>query len=123
MIEIKITIDTALSLLLDRMKFELKLRQKQSVIKPGLRLENLSYKDLRNLIEASVFDTVFLLPVDLITSETNLVQIITGTVRALAKVLHREEFLLYTSQQAKKIVDPIYNYFQDSLKEDLSSYN
>ena len=123
MIEIKITIDTALSLLLDRMKFELKLRQKQGVIKPGLRLENLSYKDLRNLIEASVFDTVFLLPVDLITSETNLVQIITGTVRALAKVFHREEFLLYTSQQAKKLVDPIYNYFQDSLKEDLSSYN
>ena len=123
MIEIKITIDTALSLLLDRMKFELKLRKKQGVIKPGLRLENLSYKDLRNLIEASVFDTVFLLPVDLITSETNLVQIITGTVRALAKVFHREEFLLYTSQQAKKLVDPIYNYFQDSLKEDLSSYN
>jgi len=123
MIEIKITIDTALSLLLDRMKFELKLRQKQGIIKPGLRLENLSYKDLLNLIEASVFDTVFLLPVDLITSETNLVQIITGTVRAFAKVLHREEFSLYTSHQAKKIIDPICNYFQDSLKEDLYSYN
>jgi len=123
MIEIKITIDTALSLLLDRMKFELKLRQRQGVLKPGLRLENLSYKDLLNLIEASVFDTVFLLPVDLITSETNLIQIITGTVRALAKVLHREEFLLYTSQQARKLIDPIYSYFQYSLKENIYSYN
>ena len=123
MIEIKITIDTALSLLLDRMKFELKLRQKQGVLKQGLRLENLSYKDLINLIEASVFDTVFLLPVDLITSETNLIQIITGTVRALAKVLHREEFLLYTTLQAKKLIDPINSYFQDSLKENIYNYN
>ena len=123
MIEIKITIDTALNLILERMKFELKLRQKQGVLKPGLRIESLSHKDLLNLIETSVFDTVFLLPVDLITSETNLIQIITGTVRALAKVLHREEFLIYTSQQAKKLIDPIYNCFQDSLKENIYNYN
>lgn len=111
MIEIRITIDAALTLLLERMKFELKIRQREGIIKPGLKLENLSYEDLFKLTEASLFDTVFLLPVDLITSETNLVQIITQTVRALSKVLNREEFQLYTQRQAQKLIAPIKRIF------------
>ncbi|MEW6701148.1 MAG: hypothetical protein AB1298_00370 [Bacteroidota bacterium] len=111
MIEIRITIDAALTLLLERMKFELKVRQSEGIIKPGLKLENLSYEDLFKLTEASLFDTVFLLPVDLITSETNLVQVITQTVRALSKVLNREEFQLYTQRQAQKLIAPIKKIF------------
>jgi len=123
MIEIKITIDTALNLLLERMKFELHMLQRQGVIKHGLEFENLSYNELHKLIEASVFDTVFLLPADLITIDTNLVQIITRTVHALAKVLNREELLLYTYEKAKKLIDPITKYFRNSNKESIFSLN
>lgn len=117
MIEIKITIDTALSLLLERMNLELKLRQSDGMIAKGLRLENLSYKQLYSLVEASIFDTIFLLPVELITHETNLVQIITGTVRALSRILHREEFSLFSNRQAHNLIDPIYRYFKSVLKQ------
>jgi hypothetical protein len=40
---------------------------------------------------------MFSLPVDLISSETNLMQIITQTVNSLDKVLSREDFQLYST--------------------------
>lgn len=116
MIEIKITIDTALNLLLNRMKLELKFRQECGIVEKGLRLENLSYSQLFPIVEASIFDTVFLLPVDLITNETNLNYIITGTVKALAKIFHHEEFLLFSGTQTKKLLEPIYNHLNEQLE-------
>lgn len=123
MIEIRITIDTALSLLLERMKFELKLRQRQKMIKPGLSLEQLSQKDLLELVEASVFDTIFLLPIDLIKSDSNLTQIIISTIHALSRVLHRDDLLLYSSKRAKGLIEPIFDYFQNSLKDKQFTFN
>lgn len=107
MIEIKITTDYALQLLLERMKFELRVRQKSGMIRNGLRLEELSYNDTLKLIETSVFDTVFLLPVEIITSQTNLVSIITTTVRALSRVLGKEEFLLFGERHTRNLIEPI----------------
>jgi hypothetical protein len=116
MIEIRITIDAALNLLLERMKFELKFRQDQNIISSNLKMEYLSSHDLLDLIETSIFDTVFLLPVDLLNSDTNLAQIISATVRALAKVLNREELYLYSNPKAKKLIDPICLYLEKSLR-------
>jgi hypothetical protein len=116
MIEIKITIDTALNMLLNRMKIELNLRQKSGMIMSGLRLENLSYKQLYPVVEAAIFDTVFLLPMDLITSETNLKYIITETVKTLSKIFHHEEFVLFSNNQTKKILEPIYSYLNKQLE-------
>jgi hypothetical protein len=116
MIEIKITIDTALNMLLNRMKIELNLRQKSGMIMSGLRLENLSYKQLHPIVEAAIFDTVFLLPVDLITNETNLRYIITETVKTLSRIFHQEEFTLFSNNQTKKILDPVYNYLNKQLE-------
>ena len=116
MIEIRITIDTALNLLLNRMKIELKFRQNDGTITKGLRLENLSYKQLFSIVEASIFDTVMMLPVDLITNETNLCNIITETVKTLARIFHKEEFSLFTNTQTRKILAPIYAYFDEQLK-------
>jgi hypothetical protein len=112
MIEIKITVDAALSLLLERMKHELKIRQKDGLIPNGIALENLTYSELVSIIETSVFDTVFLLPLEIIRTENNLAQIITESVRALSKVLHREEFQLYSHHQAKKIILEIKEYVE-----------
>ncbi|MBA4406065.1 hypothetical protein C0389_02205 [bacterium] len=116
MIEIKITIDSALSLLLERMNLELKLRQRDKIIPIGLRLEDLSYNQLFLIVEASIFDTIFLLPIDLVSQETNLINIITGTVRALSRVLNRDEFKLFTNKQASNLIQPIISYFQSQLK-------
>lgn len=116
MIEIKITIDSALGLLLERMNLELKLRQRDMMLPKGLHLENLSYSQLFLIMETSIFDTIFLLPIDLVSQETNLINIITGTVRALSRVLHREEFELFSTQQAARLIQPIISYFQSQLK-------
>ena len=116
MIEIKITIDSALSLLLERMNLELKLRQRDMIIHKGLQLEDLSYNQLFLIVEASIFDTIFLLPIDLVSQETNLINIITGTVKALSRVFNRDEFSLFSFQQASKLIQPIIDYFQAQLK-------
>ncbi len=107
MLEIKITINDALQLLLERMKFELKMRQKLNRFAEESRLENLSFKELKSIVDASIFDTVFLLPIELIASETNLVSIISSTVHALSRILHREEFLLFNEKKAKRLIQPI----------------
>lgn len=82
----------------------------------GLRLEELPYKQLYSIVETSIFDTVFLLPVDLITNETNLNYIITGTVKALARIFHYEEFSLFSNKQTKKLLEPIYEYLTKQLE-------
>jgi len=112
MIEIKITIDSALTLLLERMNIELKIRQRDMIVPKGLRIENLPYKQLLPIVESSIFDTVFLLPVELVAQETNLINIITGTVRALSRILHQEEFKSFSSQQAFRLIQPIVNHLQ-----------
>jgi hypothetical protein len=123
MIEIKITVDAALSLLLERMKFELRIRQKSGLISNAYRLENLSYKELKSIVDTSVFDTIFLLPVEIICNESNLSQIVTSAVRALSKALHREEFQLYSQNQADKIIIYIKNYFEQNLSESTLNQN
>ena len=115
MIEIKITVDAALGLLLERMKFELRIRQKSGIIPTEYKLENLSYKELMSIVEVAVFDTVFLLPVEIINTENNLAQIVGSAVRALSRVLHREEFLLYSTNQANKIITRIKSLLEDNL--------
>lgn len=111
MIEIKITVEAALTLLLQRMKFELKFRQKAGLIHANLRLEELSYDQQLEIVEASIFDTVFLLPVDLIVQETNLVYIITETVKALSHILKKEQFITFSKKKARNLIQPICKYF------------
>jgi hypothetical protein len=118
MIEIKITIDVAVILLFERMKYELLIRQRRGIINSGLKFENLSYDEVLEIMEASVFDTVLSLPVDLLASETNLMQIITQTVHSLDKVLSREEFQLYSTLKANKLIAPVCSYIKAILKSD-----
>jgi len=109
MLEIKITIGDALQLLLERMKFELRMRQKTEKVLEGLRLEDIPYRELKPIVDSAIFDTVFLLPADIITLETNLNLIITSTVRALSKILHKEEFVLFKEKHARRLLQPIVN--------------
>jgi hypothetical protein len=117
MLEIKITIDDALQLLLERMKFELRMRQKAGKIPAILRIENLTYKELMPIIDSAIFDTVFSLPADILASETNLTRIITSTVHALAKILNKEEFVLFSEKNAHRLIQPIVLEIQAQSKE------
>ncbi|MGK9475629.1 hypothetical protein [Melioribacter sp. OK-6-Me] len=118
MIELKITIEAALALLLDRIKVETEMRHKSNDISKFARFEDLSYKHQIKIVEAAIFDTIFLLPVDIISQRSNLSLIITETVKSLYKVFRKEEYLLYNKQQADKIINYIYNYFTSHLKND-----
>ncbi|MFA7227756.1 MAG: hypothetical protein WC061_01875 [Melioribacteraceae bacterium] len=115
MIEIKITIDSALNLLLERMNLELKIRQRDKVIPRGANLESLSYNQLLPIVEAAIFDTIFLLPMDLVTQDTNLINIITMTVKALSRILHKSEFHNYSFEQSAALIQPIIGYFRTNI--------
>ncbi len=104
MIEIKITLDDAIKLLLERMNFELLSRQKNKVIIRGSRLENLPYDELISIVETAVFDTIILLPPDLLLTDTNLGLIITKTIQSLARVIGREELSLYSYRRTQKLL-------------------
>ena len=116
MIEIKITIDSALNLLLNRMKVELSFRQRCGEITKGLRLENLSFNQLYSIARSAVFDTAFMLPIDLMVQESNLNYIITATIKSLAKVFHRDEFSIFSTKQTEQLLEPIYRYYKEQLK-------
>jgi hypothetical protein len=111
MIEIKITIEAALTLLLERMKFELKYRQKGGLIHPDHKLEELSYDQQLEIVEAAIFDTILLLPFELILQETNLIHIITETVKSLSFILKKEQFINYSQKKARNLIQPIIKYF------------
>lgn len=117
MIEIRITVEAALALLLERMKFELKFRQKAGIIPTSNRLDDLSYNELIKICEAAIFDTIFLLPTDLVIQETNLTQIITETVKALARIYKKEEFFLFSNKKAMKLIQPIVEYLSNIPEE------
>lgn len=123
MIEIKITIDAAVTLLIERMRFELLICQRQGILQPNLKLENLSNEDIFKIMEASVFDTVLSLPVDLIASETNIVQIITQTVHSLDKVLSCDEFNHYNTLKAEKLISPVCSFIKTMLNPDIYRNN
>lgn len=117
MIEIRITVEAALALLLERMKFELKFRQKAGIIPTSNRLDDLSYNELMKICEAAIFDTIFLLPTDLVIQETNLTHIIAETVKALARIYKKEEFLLFSNKKAKQLIQPIVEYLSNIPEE------
>ncbi len=117
MIEIRITVEAALALLLERMKFELKFRQKAGIISSGLKLDDLSFEQLKEIAEYSIFDTVFLLPSDLVTQETNISYIISETVKALSKIYNHDEFTLYSNRKAKSLIQPIVEYLSNIPEE------
>ncbi|MCK9281309.1 MAG: hypothetical protein M0P71_11855 [Melioribacteraceae bacterium] len=104
MIEIRITLDEAVKLLKERMNHELIFRKKDGFINKSYEFENLTFAELLSITEVAVFDTIALLPLDVLTSETNLKLVITKTVQALSHNFNREEYLLYSSLRTDKLL-------------------
>jgi hypothetical protein len=115
MIEIKISIDTALALILNRLELELTMRQRDNLLPKSYKLENLTSFELNELIDTALFDTIFMLPVELLTGESNLIQIISETLRALSKNLSREDLLLYPTSRINKILKRVKSIMIDNI--------
>lgn len=107
MIEIKISIDTALALILNRLELELTMRQRDNLLPKSYKLENLTSSELNELIDTALFDTIFMLPVELLTGESNLIAIISETLKALSRNLSREDLLLYPNSRINKILNRV----------------
>lgn len=107
MIEIKISIDTALALILNRLELELTMRQRDNLLPKSYKLENLTSFELNELIDTALFDTIFMLPVELLTGESNLIAIISETLKALSRNLSRENLLLYPNSRINKILNRV----------------
>ncbi len=123
MIEIRITIEAIISILMEKMKIELRQRQRCGLIPIGLRLEDLSYNQLIKIVEASIFDTLFMLPIDLVLMESNIAQLISEAVKALSRIFKKEEFSLFNSKKAKKLIKPIIKYLTTHTKDDTFKNN
>ncbi len=116
MIEIKITIEAAISILVEKMKIELKQRQRSRLIPAGLRLEDLNYTQLINIVDTSIFDTLFLLPIDLVLQDINISYVFSEAVKSLARVFKKEEFALFNRKRAKKIVNKVTKILSEAIK-------
>jgi hypothetical protein len=123
MIEIKITIDDAFQLLLERVNYEMRMRQKVGFVSPDLQLENLSYLELKSIVDVAIFDTLTLLPADLITNESNLASIVTATVRLLPKILHREEFYIFNELKSRNLIKRIQTIFKTNTDQNIFLQN
>lgn len=115
MIEIKISIDTALALILNRLELELTMRQRDNLLPKSYKLENLTSFELNELIDTALFDTIFMLPVELLTGESNLIAIISETLKALSRNLSREDLLLYPNSRINKILNRVKSIMISSL--------
>ncbi|MEJ5351172.1 MAG: hypothetical protein WHS65_06240 [Melioribacteraceae bacterium] len=118
MIEIRITIEAIISILIEKMKIELRQRQKCGLIPVGLRLEDLSYSQLIKIVEASIFDTLFMMPIDLVLMDSNISQLITEAVKALSRIFKKEEFAMFNRRQAQKIINRVKKFLSESTKTD-----
>jgi len=112
MIEIKISTDAAVALLIDRMKYEFELRMKTGVIPSGTKLEDLESDNLIAIAETAALDLIFLLPFEILSQRNNLVEILYKAFRSLSKQLNRDEFKQYSAEASKKLLEKVETTFK-----------
>ncbi len=123
MIELKIPIKEAVSMLTERMEFELKLRGDSNSELRGVQLKDLTFKELVSIAEVATFDLVFLLPVEVFEEENNLADIITKSMHALADIFLIEDFLYYKHKSAVKLISKIQNVVKNAKEMEVFSAN
>lgn len=112
MIEIKISTDAAVALLIDRMKYEFELRMKTGVIPSGTKLADLDSETLIAIAETAALDLIFLLPFEILSQRNNLVEILYKAFRSLSKQLNREEFKQYSAEASQKLLEKVETTFK-----------
>jgi hypothetical protein len=117
MLELKISVTTAANLLSQRIHAEFDERKQMGLYPGGYDINTISFKEIKQITETSIFDLIILLPAEIFMKENNLALIITTAVRTLAKDINREEFVLYDSKNAQNIVNMICRLFKRTEKD------
>lgn len=112
MIELKISNDAAVLLLTDRMRYEIGMRVKAGYMDSDKVLTDLDYCELIGIAETSAFDLLIMLPADLLTRKTNLVEVVTNSMRSLAAIFKKDEFNFYSFARAAKLVEMVKNVIE-----------
>ena len=123
MIEIKIPTSAAVLLLKEKMILELEALQKANLVPSHYEFQDLSYKQLINLVETAAFDLIFSLPAEIYVDESNIAEIIYKSIRSFALTYGIEEFDSYTLQEAKKLIVPIRKLFKTYGSREMFSQN
>ncbi len=123
MIELKIPLQESVSMLTERMEFEYELRKITipDIGKSGLK--ELPFNVLLSIAEVAAFDLIFLLPAEVYEEENNIPDIVTNTMRALAGVYDRKEFLDYPREKSVRLVEKIARLIKEYKNPDIFSAN
>lgn len=113
MIEINIPYEAAINLLKDQVEIELKRQKEIGLVDYKVSIENLSASKIKEIIEISLFDILVLLPVTLITEESNLPQIAAQTVRGFGGSIGQAALSNYSKNEAKSILSKVRGKFKN----------
>jgi len=104
MIEINLPTEAAINLLNDQFIHEFKNQKRINKIKPEIRISELPVNQFKEILVLAVFDIIVLLPVTLITEESNLTSIIKKSVQGLTHKYGKAEVLQFTEKDAEKLL-------------------
>lgn len=113
MIEINIPYEAAINLLKDQVEIEFNRQKKMGFVDNNDSIESLGNKKVKEIIEISLFDILALLPVTLITEESNLTKIIVQTVRGFAGTIGHVSLAKYSENEAKSMLLKVRGIFGD----------
>ncbi len=111
MIEINISYEAAINLLKDQVEIELNRQKKIGFVDYKVSIENLSVRKIKEIVEISLFDILVLLPVTLITEESNLPQIVAQAVKGFGSSIGQAALSNYTENEAKSILSKVRRIF------------
>ncbi|MCF8242899.1 MAG: hypothetical protein K9J16_16085 [Melioribacteraceae bacterium] len=118
MIEIKLPSSAAVQLLTERMNIELDMRKKSGKINADRSLPELPTLLLMEIAEHSAFDLVAFLPLDILTEESNLDEIVAKTIRSVARLYNAINFTNYSQATAASLLFPLRNVLRRSEKDE-----
>ncbi|MBU1096943.1 MAG: hypothetical protein CVV23_16230 [Ignavibacteriae bacterium HGW-Ignavibacteriae-2] len=123
MIELKITNSAALLLLTERMKMEFEKRKSFVKSMNWHELEMMSYPEILEIAECSAIDLISMLPADILLEKNNLDEILYRAIKSLSGVFNKEEFSIYSLEQARVLVRKIESIFEIYTKDSDFNYN
>jgi|GEM_PF-2605798 len=104
MIEINLPTEAAINLLSDQFVHEFKHQKKIKKVKPGISITELNGIQFKEILELALFDILVLLPVTLITEESNLPTIIYKSTYGLAVKYDKLAELKFSENDAEKLL-------------------
>lgn len=113
MLEINLPTEAAINLLNDQFLLEFKRQKKIEKINLSTRVDDLDEREFKVIIEIALFDILALLPVTLVTEDSNLPQIISKSVKGLSYKYGKKFLMNYGENEAKSLLNLLKKSFGD----------